>query len=59
MVDAGSSIEHLAVSSNDIGDEGSRATRVAAWHLGRLEKIKVKVRYAEIMKYWIYGTKII
>ena len=22
MVDAGSSIEHLAVSSNDIGDEG-------------------------------------
>lgn len=42
MVDAGSSIEHLAVSSNDIGDEGSGknsgATRVAVGTLEGLGK---------------------
>lgn len=59
MVDAGSSIEHLAVSSNDIGDEGSgknsRGNQSSCWHLGRVREIKLK--YAEIMEYWIYGNE--
>lgn len=54
MVDAGSSIEHLAVSSNDIGDEGW-GNQGSFWRAGRVREIKLK--YAEIMKYWIYGNE--